>query len=512
MSKTLVKGAAILTITTFLSKLLGSFFQIPLQNIAGDEVLGIFRLVFPVYMLALTLSVAGIPLAISKLIAELQTTDDKEGIAKLFTSASILGALFGTVGFLAIVIWSEPIAAMLGGQETRFPLLVVSFALLFAPYMAVYRGYFQGFGDMMPTGVSQVIEQFVRVLFMLTIAYMFVLSQKSSSVIAGGAMIGSCIGVISSLVYLRWTYVKSAHCYKATSYSFADLKKDGKKILRVSIPIAIGALSMPLLGLIDSVTIPHVMQGTASMIQEQFGIYSRGSAFTQLIVVFASAIVFPLIPLLTTALAKNDRGAARDMVQRTYKLAHLLTTPMTIWLIALAIPLNVGLFTDAKGSSMLAVIIGSSYFTSFVLLSIGILQGINRSMQAAWIVIGASFVKALLNVVLVAKFGIDGAAYSTLLIYILIFITNDICIRKHISYSVRIGEYVSILVVSCVLGIGMYSVTTIIDVTSSRFIALLYSCAATGLASLLYIVCAIKLQWIAKEDAKKIPLLRRWIR
>lgn len=71
MNKTFVKGAAILTITTFLSKLLGSFFQIPLQNIAGDEVLGIFRLVFPVYMIALTLSVAGVPLAISKLIAEL---------------------------------------------------------------------------------------------------------------------------------------------------------------------------------------------------------------------------------------------------------------------------------------------------------------------------------------------------------------------------------------------------------------------------------------------------------
>lgn len=80
MNKKFVKGAAILTITTFLSKLLGSFFQIPLQNIAGDEVLGIFRLVFPVYMIALTLSVAGVPLAISKLIAEL---NEKISIKKL---------------------------------------------------------------------------------------------------------------------------------------------------------------------------------------------------------------------------------------------------------------------------------------------------------------------------------------------------------------------------------------------------------------------------------------------
>ncbi|MED1350562.1 oligosaccharide flippase family protein, partial [Bacillus paranthracis] len=115
MNKTFVKGAAILTITTFLSKLLGSFFQIPLQNIAGDEVLGIFRLVFPVYMIALTLSVAGVPLAISKLIAELNEKNKQKEIAKLFKSASIIGIAFGVFGCLVIVLFSIEIANMLGG-------------------------------------------------------------------------------------------------------------------------------------------------------------------------------------------------------------------------------------------------------------------------------------------------------------------------------------------------------------------------------------------------------------
>ncbi len=127
--------------------------------------LGIFRLVFPVYMIALTLSVAGVPLAISKLIAELNEKNKQKEIAKLFKSASIIGMVFGTFGCLVIVLFSTEIASMLGGQETRVPLLVTSLALLVAPYMAVYRGYFQGFGDMKPTGISQVIEQFVRVFF-----------------------------------------------------------------------------------------------------------------------------------------------------------------------------------------------------------------------------------------------------------------------------------------------------------------------------------------------------------
>ncbi len=212
-----------------MSKLLGSFFQIPLQNIAGDEVLGIFRLVFPVYMIALTLSVAGVPLAISKLIAELNEKNKQKEIAKLFTSASIIGIAFGVFGCLVIVLFSIEIANMLGGQETRMPLLITSLALLIAPYMAVYRGYFQGFGDMKPTGVSQVIEQFVRVFFMLIIAYILVSWDKSNTVITSGAMVGSFLGVISSLIYLRIKYNRSPYYNKSNSYSLRDLRENGKK-------------------------------------------------------------------------------------------------------------------------------------------------------------------------------------------------------------------------------------------------------------------------------------------
>lgn len=127
------------------------------------------------------------------------------------------------------MLFSTEIASMLGGQETRAPLLVTSLALLVAPYMAVYRGYFQGFGDMKPTGISQVIEQFVRVFFMLIIAYILVYWNKSSAIITSGAMVGSFLGVISSLIYLRMTYNKSSYQYKSNSYSLQDLKKMERK-------------------------------------------------------------------------------------------------------------------------------------------------------------------------------------------------------------------------------------------------------------------------------------------
>src|SRR5690606_7210523 len=143
-----VKSTFILTLATLLSKVLGSIFRIPLQNIAGDEVLGIYSIVYPVYMVALILSVAGIPTAISKLIAEARAEGNQLKIREIYMTASILALLFGLISFLLVQKFADPIANILGGPEVRYALIIVATTLLIAPYMAVYRGYFQGFEDM----------------------------------------------------------------------------------------------------------------------------------------------------------------------------------------------------------------------------------------------------------------------------------------------------------------------------------------------------------------------------
>lgn len=121
---TLVKSTLILTIATLLSKILGSIFRVPLQNIAGDEVLGIFSLVYPVYMVALYLSVAGIPLAISKLIADTNTRGNAWQVKKIYLTASILAICFGLFSFTLIFSFSHVLADWLGGILHALPLLL----------------------------------------------------------------------------------------------------------------------------------------------------------------------------------------------------------------------------------------------------------------------------------------------------------------------------------------------------------------------------------------------------
>ena len=210
---------------------------------------------------------------------------------------------------------------------------------------------------------------------MLIIAYILVSWDKSNTVITSGAMVGSFLGVISSLIYLRIKYNRSPYYNKSNSYSLRDLRENAKDIAGIdpnryrSFINAAFKFSRLAYNTACITRIINRNSRTIWNIQSRFCIHANNCYF-------ASAIVFPLIPLLTSALAKRDINLAKITIQNTNRLAHVLTAPLTVWLMALTVPLNVGLFTDVKGSSMLTVMIGSSYFTAVMVLSIGVLQGL----------------------------------------------------------------------------------------------------------------------------------------
>ncbi|WP_245153956.1 putative polysaccharide biosynthesis protein [Jeotgalibacillus proteolyticus] len=457
MKNTFIKSTIILSIAALISKVLGSLFRIPLQNIAGDEVLGIFTLVYPVYMVALTLSVAGIPIAISKLIAEARAKNDAEKVREIFLTSSVLASLFGLLSFILIYSFSGYIAEVLGGPSTRLALIVVTGTLLIAPYMAVYRGFFQGHGNMTPTALSQVLEQFIRVGFILAAAYLMVNRLYASEDIAGGIMIGSIIGAAASLIYLRISFVKSQYRVQKSgkAFSWPVFKKLSKTILKISIPICIGAITMALLNLADSISVPTGLKAygnTEADINSLYGIYGRGLALVQIVTVFATSIVLPLIPAISAKITKKDSLGTKRIMEDTFFLTHLISWPAAIGLFVLTLPINLALFGDFQGSNILAVISLSSVFTSLTVLSTGILQGIGKEKMAAWIIMGGVLVKLGLNFFLVNSIGLIGAAISTLVVYLLIFFTNLYFIGKYESFYFVSRKIVVVIVSSIIMG------------------------------------------------------------
>ena len=513
---TFIKSTLILTVATLLSKILGSVYRIPLQNIAGDEVLGIFSLVYPVYMVALYLSVAGIPLAISKLIAEANTRGETHKIHKIYRTASILALCFGVLSFTLIFALSGFIADLLGGPTSQFALIVVAMTLLVAPYMAIYRGFFQGFGDMKPTAISQVIEQLVRATLIIIIAIVLVKLDYSNEIVAGGVMFGSIIGVIGSLVFLRMKYRKSPHkVVKAEAYTSDNFKDYSGTILKISIPIAIGSVTMALFNFVDSFTIPAGLRaaGVASEnINYMFGIYGRGLTLVQITTVFASSIILPLVPLITKKLVENDRIGTRAVIEQTQKMTHLISWPAAFGLLALTLPLNIALFTNTEGSLMLAIINFSSVFTSLTLLGTGILQGMNAVRLSAYIIVGGVLVKIAANLAFIPQFGLEGAAYATLLVYFVIFVANTIFIYRKMKFTVITPAIVKMIGAAAVMGAVIGIPTLVLDVASwSRLVALAYTIIAIGVGAVIYFI----LLWVTKainhDDLRKLPVIGKKI-
>ena len=512
---TLLKGALWLTVATFLSKVLGSVFRIPLQNIAGDEVLGIFSVVYPVYMSVLTLTVAGIPLAISKLISAARAEGRIADIYAIYRTAAILAIAFGLVGFSALFFFADTIARFLGGSLVTYSVIAVSFTLIFAPYMAVYRGFFQGYEDMKPTAVSQVLEQFARVIVILAAALFLTSRSYPLEIVSGGVMIGSVVGVLFSLVYLLLVYIRRKPFQALTEkrYSFSQFRCWTKRILAVSLPICFGALTMALLNVVDSLTVPTQLLAQGKTEREAaflYGIYGRGQALVQIAVVFASALILPLIPAITKALKAKNVAEASKMMSDATTLTHLTSWPAALGLAALTIPVNFVLFGDTLGSDVIFILALSSLFTAMSVLSTGMLQGVDREKLAAMIVLVFSLVKAGLNVVLVADFGIVGAALSTLVTYVGIQIANFFFLYKTVPFRWIARSHVVFAFASIVMaGVLAFLQWKLQVHVLSRFVATVYVAFFIGAGALIFAVIVFALKGVDRDMLRSLPFLSK---
>ena len=513
MSKrSLVTSTIVLTVATLISKILGSIFRIPLQNIAGDEVLGIFSLVYPVYMVALIISVAGLPLALSKLISAADQRKNQTEIRDIYVTASILALLFGMASFSLIYLFRSSISYLLGGESIELALVISSITLLIAPYMAVYRGYFQGLGDMIPTALSQVIEQLIRAILIIVIAYTLIQFNFPTDQVAGYIMFGSIAGVLCSLIFLRYQFIKQkVKPLSNQTYSFHTFRFWSKRVLSISIPIAIGSLTMALFNVVDSLTIPFALKSNGILGDEvnfQYGIYGRGLALVQIATVFATSIILPLVPLITKRIALKDVAGTRLLIEKTHYLSHLISWPAAFGLLGLTLPLNLGLFTNIEGSSMLAIIHFSSVFTSFVLVGTGILQGLNKVKTAAYIIIGGVAAKVFFNIILIQSFDLNGAALATLIVYALIMIINIAFIKRDIPFKFMTKESTIMAISGLIMGAIIGLPTLWINfMHASRLFALVYLFIAIIIGMTVYFVLLIIFKALDKKILKDVPII-----
>ena len=264
-SNKFLKGAAILGIAGVIVKLIGAVFRIPLTNWIGTDGMSYYGCAYPIYSLFLTVSTAGIPVAISKMVAERVTVRNYGGAHKVFKVSLGLLSVLGVFSFLLCYLGADFIAGTIqNNPEAASSIRAISPALLFVPILSAFRGYFQGRQNMNPTAVSELTEQSVRAAVGLTLAYSFLAVGLPEA--AAGATFGASAGSFASMVVIALIYVlnrKTIHTkIRRGDNNLEETGEILKKILMIAIPITLGASIMPIMNAIDSTVVMGRLEAT----------------------------------------------------------------------------------------------------------------------------------------------------------------------------------------------------------------------------------------------------------
>lgn len=422
-SASLLKGAAALSIAVIVSKLIGTLQKIPLQNIGGDGVFGIYNTVYPFYTLMITLAAAGIPTVVSKFVAERRAEGDKAGEMRVLSTASRAMLSFGAAGGTLMYLGAPLLAEWIGSSQLIPALRGAAPALLFVPLSAALRGFFQGQKNMLPTAVSQVTEQVVRVAVMVGLLLYFTAQGAAESVVAGSALAGSAFGGAAGLfiMLLYWRdYRKAGRRREDVSPARNGTDRSLlREMLRYGIPICLAALAVPLISLVDTFTLPRLLafHGDELKVMTAVGVYNRGIPLVQLVTMLATSLSMLYIPVMAELNAKGDQEGITRHTGLALRWFWLIGLAASAGLAVLAEPINMMLYKDSIGSATFAWVAWSAAPGALAAITAALLQGLGQVRAPAVHLLAAALLKAALNVLLVPQHGMTGAAIAGIAAY-----------------------------------------------------------------------------------------------
>jgi O-antigen/teichoic acid export membrane protein len=533
----LLQGAFILSAAAIISKLIGTLQKIPLQNLGGDAVFGIYNTVYPLYTMLLTVAMLGLPAAISKFVAEASVgRRDDEGRRILLLSAVITGISGLVIG--AITYAGAPIIAEWVGNSHVMPALRASaWGLAVVPIMSALRGYFQGLHNMVPTAVSQIVEQSVRVTVMIILLLYLTSLSAGAERIAAGALLGSAgggaAGFVVMLLFLRRhrrRLRQGMPVDAAASVEGQDLKPHAEikgranqrfmgvkagALLAYGIPVMLGALAMPLIGLVDVFTVPRLLSSVGSEVEAmiQFGVYNRGLPLVQIVTMIATSLSVVFIPALAEAKYKGDTKLIENRCSLSLRWFWLLGLAASAGLAVLAEPINMALYGDTAGSSTMTWLALTAVGGTVSIISAALLQGLGYVRAPALHLLAAALLKAALNLLLVPQQGITGAAIAGVAAHSFAAALNVLLLYRQGHLRLRFADALArpalltagLALAAAAVSWGVGAAATAAGIGGGRTASLAQSLLGVLAGCAIFAVGAIALRLLSESELRQLP-------
>ncbi|MGI6727323.1 MAG: putative polysaccharide biosynthesis protein [Anaerovoracaceae bacterium] len=524
--KTFLQGALILGVAGLVIKLLGAAFRIPLANIIGDTGMGYYQTAYPVYVLLLTLSTAGIPVAISRMVAERNAVGNPFEAYRVFRISFVLLFTIGIFSSAVLFFGAEPIVNFLENPGAKYAMMAIAPALFFVPMMAAFRGFFQGMQDMRPTAVSQVIEQLFRVIIGLVLAVIFL--RKGLTFAAAGASFGATAGAIAGLIAVIGVYLyrRKNILIDMGGFSKKPIEKSGSilfQILIIAIPITIGAAIMPIMNTIDVAIVIKRLTAVGFTHDAANSLYGQLTGMAGPLInfpqVLTQAISMSLVPAVAASYKRREMEFLRYNVELGLRTALILGLPCALGLMTLAEPIMLLLYPAQRASAVSAapslfILAFGVIFLATVQTLTGVLQGIGKQLIPVRNLAIGAVVKVIITYFLtgISAINIQGAAMGTVAAYIVASTLNLLAVRKYTGTRFDLGITVAKpLIAGIVMSICVFFIHRLTYgilgriLESDNFSNALATAFAILLGVLVYLFMLIRTRAISSEELKLLP-------
>lgn len=514
--KTFLRGAVILTAAGLLVKIAGSVNRILLSRLLGGEGIGLYQTAYPVYLLLSAISSAGVPVAISIVMAGRLAAGDRAGAQKAF-KISLTAMLCAGFVFSVLLCWGARWLVeqhIVRDARAYYALVALTPAVFFSTALASLRGYFQGFQRMLPTAVSQVAEQLLRVAAMIFFAWQML--DYGLEYAAAGAAFGAVPGTAGGVLVLLFFYWRRRG--REVTTDAQETPRSwllAKQLVKLALPVSLANIMLPLVSSVDALIVPARLEAAGFTVREAtalFG-YLTGMALplVMMAVIPTTSLSTSLVPAVSESYARKDAAALRKITDTAARLAAAVSVPCFLGLAVLAEPVSRLLYGTPDAALCIKIMAAAIFFLGMQQITAAILQGIGKAGAPMGSMLVSALAKVGLTWTLTAlpAWGIAGAAWASILDFALSALLNLFFLHRYTGFFYPVGAAGRIFAAA---GLMAFGASKIYDLAC---LAALGNGPATVLAILtggfLYLLLLPLAGCVTKAEAAGIPVLGRWI-
>ena len=521
-----IMQGSILAAAGIISRIIGLARRFPMEHIIGDKGNGFYGVAYEVYAMMLIISCYSLPLAVSKVVSSKMSKKQYQSAERAFQCAMIFAVVAGGLTFFVCEAFGDFLAAdVMNEPMSAMALKVLGPALLIVSVMGVLRGYFQGLGTMVPTAVSQILEQVFVLIGSIAGAYfLFEHGEKVGALLhnedfapaygAAGASLGPVIGSAIGLIFLLFVFsvyrkgIKKQSA-RETAQNADSYRQIFRLILLTILPVLLSTTVYNISNVLDIKIYNSVMvqKGLSDIKAYNVGVYSgKYRVLVNVPIALANAMCSSIVPVLTGLMMREEYAQAKEKIGQAMRFTMMVAIPSAVGLTVLARPIISTLYRGEVDMAVNMLHIGSVsvVFYTMSTLTNGVLQGINRmKIPVRNAIIALVIHIAFLYAALELGVGINALVYANILFAVIVCVLNWLAIRKYLRYRQECVKTFAIPAIAAILmGIVIGVVSMLLSKFAGNVITMLLSIV---IGVIVYFVAMILLKGVNAYDLKKMP-------